>query len=82
MIRKRPIPPLTLGWRMQVALAHAGITREEIALALGVSHATVSRWMHDRGPVRTVYLNEWALICNVDPEWLKNDPIPAPRKSR
>jgi len=43
----------------------------EMADALGVSKATVSRWMADRGaPPRSVYIKQWALITGTDPGWL------------
>lgn len=71
------IPEWTLGWRMQRALAHAGISVNEIADEMGVSRATISRWINDKGaPPRTIYLKEWALRTGVPLGWLAGDPSP------
>lgn len=67
------VPEWTLGWRLQRALAHAGIAVEDMARALGVSRSTVSRWMHDQGArPRVVYLKRWADWCGVSPSWLSD----------
>ncbi len=69
------IPEWTLGWRMQRALAHAGITVNEIADALDVSRGTISRWMNDKGaPPRPIYIREWALRTGVPYAWLTGGP--------
>lgn len=65
------IPAWTLGWRMQRALAHAGISVNEIAEEMGVSRATISRWINDKGaPPRAAYLKQWALRTGVPYLWL------------
>jgi transcriptional regulator with XRE-family HTH domain len=77
------IPQWTLGWRMQRSLAHADITVSEIARDLGVSRATISRWLNDRGaPPRAIYVKEWALRCGVSCEWLRADEeLPVPTRT-
>lgn len=63
------IPELTLGWRLKMSLR--GMSREQMADALGVDKATITRWMGDRGArPRRAYLSQWALITGVDREWL------------
>jgi transcriptional regulator with XRE-family HTH domain len=38
---------------------------------LGVSRATLSRWMNGRSAApRRIYLRQWALHCGVSFEWL------------
>lgn len=65
------IPDWTLPWRMQRALAHAGVSVEEMAAELGVTRQTVSRWLNEHGaPPRIGYLKVWALRCGVPYEWL------------
>ena len=65
------VPPWSLGWRMQRALAWAELSVQEIADELGVNRTTISRWMHDVGaPPRTIYLRAWAARCRVPYEWL------------
>lgn len=68
------VPEWTLGWRLQRALAHAGISAEEMGESLGVTRSTVSRWMHDRGgPPRKIYVRHWAMRTGVSYEWLSGD---------
>ena len=67
------VPDWTLGWRMQRALAHAGISAGEMAAELEVSRGTLSRWLNDRGArPRAIYLRQWALRCGVSYRWLLN----------
>lgn len=67
------IPEWTLGWRMQRALAHAGISVNDIADEMGVSRATISRWINDKGaPPRIAYIKQWAFRTGVPYEWLAN----------
>ena len=63
------IPALTLGWRMKMALGHGSV--QDMADHLGVSRATISRWMSDKGaPPARAYLLQWALQTNVPVDWL------------
>lgn len=58
------VPELTLGWRLKMALGNhsAGAMARE----LGVTRATVSRWMGDKGaPPKKAYVQQWALITGV-----------------
>lgn len=65
------IPPLTRGWRMRMAMEQAGKSRDEMAAVLGVSRATVTRWMHDIGrQPRYPDMEAWARTCRVPVEWL------------
>lgn len=64
------IPDWTLGWRLQRALDHAGIKVGDMADEIGVVRGTVSLWLHDKGPVREIYLKHWALRCGVNAQWL------------
>jgi transcriptional regulator with XRE-family HTH domain len=66
------VPEWTLGWRMQRALAHAGVSVEQIADETGVSRSTISRWLNDRGaPPRAGYLKLWSLRTGASYEWLR-----------
>jgi transcriptional regulator with XRE-family HTH domain len=69
------VPDWTLGWRMNRALAHAGVSVQEMASDLGVSRGTLSRWMSDHGAApRAIYLKQWALRTGVDYGWLIGRP--------
>lgn len=58
------IPPLTLGWRLKMALGD--MQRGEMAEHLGVDPGTLSRWMADKGaPPRRAYIVQWALVTGV-----------------
>lgn len=64
------IPQWTLRWRLQRALAHGGVSIEEMAAELGVSRQTVSRWLNEHGQPRAGFLKLWAMRCGVSYEWL------------
>lgn len=66
-------PAWTLGWRLQRALAHAGLSIEEMAAELGVSRQTVSRWLNEHGSPKRGYLTVWAMRCGVPFDWLTGD---------
>lgn len=71
------IPEWTLGWRMQRAMAHAGLQTAEIADEIGVSRSTVSRWINDNGtPPRAGFVKLWAMRCGVPYEWLVSGDVP------
>lgn len=73
------IPPWTLGWRLQRALAWASISVNEIASELDVSRGTISRWLNDRGaPPRPIYIRQWALRTGVPYGWLCDGDDPRP----
>lgn len=65
------IPEMTLGWRLKLSLAQADMGQQEMADELGVSRATVSAWLNDRGaPPRKGFMKLWAMRCGVPLEWL------------
>jgi transcriptional regulator with XRE-family HTH domain len=64
------IPPLTQGWRLQMALAHANMSVEQMSQELGVSRSTISRWLNDRGTPSRGYLRLWSELTDVDLDWL------------
>lgn len=69
--RTERIPALTLGWRLKMALGD--MKRDDMADALGVNPATVSRWMADKGAApKRAYLAQWALMTQVPVEWLES----------
>ena len=78
--RDERIPPLTLGWRLKMSLGEGSV--QEMADYLGVSRATVSRWMAGKGaPPKRAYVLQWALHTDVPVDWLESgtgDPAPTP----
>lgn len=64
------VPAWTLGWRLQRALAHAGMTTTDMGEELGVARSTISRWVNDGGTPKAAYIKQWALRCGVPYEWL------------
>jgi len=68
-------------------MALGNMSSSDMADALEVSRATVSRWMADHGaPPRSVYVRQWALISGTDPTWLltgqKSSPFDRPGGSK
>lgn len=68
-----PVPELTLGWRLRMALDYAELSVNQIARDLEVGRQTVSRWLHDDGAPKALYIRSWAEICGVDYDWLRGD---------
>lgn len=68
-------PEVTLGWRLRMAMEKAGLSREYMAARLGVRPGTITRWTHDESPVRYVYLERWADLCDVPLPWLVSGPF-------
>ena len=66
-----PVPQLTLGWRIQMALEHGGLKHSDLMDKFEVSRGTVSRWCRDVGqPPKKFMLNEIAVMCGVNSRWL------------
>ncbi len=80
------IPPLTLGWRIQMALDHGGLKHGDLVEKFEISRGTASRWCRDAGaPPKKFVLNEIAVMCGVSPRWLidgKDDSQPDPEPPR
>lgn len=72
------IPEWTLGWRMQRAMGHAGMTTLEIAEAMDLSRTTVSRWMNDATKPKRAFLMQFALVTGTNLEWLETGNAPQP----
>ena len=69
-MNEQRIPALTLGWRLKMALGD--IQQKEMGEHLGVSRATMSRWMNDVGaPPARAYILQWAMRTGVDAKWLE-----------
>lgn len=70
-MRKPTIPEVSLGWRLKMSLASAGMHAFEMAERLEVSRATVSRWMAHRGaPPHKIFIRQWAALTHTDVDWL------------
>lgn len=66
------VPPLTLGWRLKMALAAGDVSREEMARELGMDPGTLSRWMSDKGaPPKRAFVIQWAIRTNTSMAWLE-----------
>ncbi|QCG77043.1 immunity repressor [Gordonia phage Ewald] len=71
------VPEVTLGWRIQMALDHAGLKQTDLMDRFEVSRGTVSRWCRDVGPrPKKFVLNEIAVMCGVSPRWLIDGDLP------
>ena len=64
------VPDWSLGWRLKRALAWGEVSVQGMAEELGVSRQTISRWCHDLGRPKRIYLRAWAARCRVPYDWL------------
>lgn len=70
------IPPLTLATRLRLAREWRNLDQTDIAQELGVSRATVSNYERSATHPGKLVLNAWAVVCDVDVEWLKTGATP------
>lgn len=75
-IEQQTEPQLTLGWRLRMAMEHAGLTAIDMARELEMGRDTVGRWVHDETVPKRIYLRAWAERTNVSYEWLVDEPAP------
>lgn len=62
----------SLGERLAKARKHAGITQDEMAEKLGVSHSTIAKWELDKSQPRNMLtlVEKWAELTGVSPAWI------------
>ena len=71
---RQKTPEITLGWRLRIAMEHAGLKADDMARELGVHRGTITRWTHDVGASpRGIYLRQWAELTKVPFGWLMGD---------
>lgn len=70
------IPPLTLATRLRLAREWRHLDQADVAQELGVSRATVSNYEREATVPGKLVLNAWAVVCDVDVEWLKTGSMP------
>lgn len=70
------IPPVTLGWRIQMALAYAGLKQTDLMDYFELSRGTISRWCRDDGTPKRHQLQQIALMTGVPFEWLQTGEAP------
>ena len=71
------IPPWTRADRLAKALDYSGVTKADMAAALGVETRTVNNYLNGttkRVPKPTILV--WAELTGVDAEWLENGTPP------
>jgi transcriptional regulator with XRE-family HTH domain len=64
------VPAITLGWRIQIAMDHAGLRSADLEEMFEVSRNTISRLLHDKTELKTYELKMIAIRCGVDADWL------------
>ena len=62
----------TLGERLAKARKHAGLTQDDMAEKLRVSHSTIAKWELDKSQPRNMLrlIEQWAELTGVSPDWL------------
>ena len=63
-------PEWTTEDRLAKSLRLSGLTREQIAAALGTHRNTVTHWLEDASPMRPGDFVVWAQVTGVPLEWL------------
>ena len=71
----RNVPPITLMTRLRLAREWRELEQQDIADELGISRATVSNYETGKTSPGKLQLNAWAVVCNVDVEWLKTGEV-------
>ena len=67
---ERTVPRLTLGWRLRMARAHAGMSTQQAADALGTARAVLYRWEADDRTPRLDIIARASDIYGVPLDWL------------
>lgn len=70
------VPEFQLRDRLRLARELQGLEQIEIAGELGISRATVSNYERGVTSPGKLVLNAWAVVCEVDVEWLKTGAAP------
>ena len=65
--------PDTYEIRLQIARHHAGLSQVSVAVKLGVTSATVSRWEHGERGLSPRILKEMAELYGVTVGWLMGE---------
>lgn len=68
---RRPVPALTLGWRLRMAIETSGKPVKQVADELGVSTETMRRWTHDLGQPKRGMLKQIGLATGLPWRWLE-----------
>lgn len=64
------IPVLTRGQRLTIAMEHAGMKPEDMALELRVSATTIRNYVSERTKIDWAHLRMWSDVTGVDLAWL------------
>lgn len=72
------VPAFELRHRLALALEHANLKPEDIAVELGLGVTTIRNYLHARTSPRRAVLMAWALRCEVSLEWLETGTTTGP----
>ncbi|WP_159708864.1 helix-turn-helix domain-containing protein [Arthrobacter sp. 18067] len=70
------VPEFQLKDRLRLARELKNLEQADIAVELGVSRATVSNYERGVTVPGKLVINAWAVICDVDVDWLKTGKAP------
>ena len=65
------IPPSTLQNRLRDSREWRGLEQSDLAKTLGVGRSTVSNYERGVTVPGKLVINAWAVVCDVEVEWLK-----------
>ena len=72
------VPAWTLADRLRKAREHANLGQKELADLIGISRASISVYESGHRPPPKPVLLSWAIVCNVDLDWLSGTPERVP----
>ena len=72
------IPPSSLQSRLRDSREWRGLEQADLARELGVGRSTVSNYERGVTEPGKLVINAWAVVCNIDVEWLKTGTVASP----
>lgn len=72
------VPEWTVGDRLRKARETAGLTQQELAAEIGVSHRSITNYESDRSSPKRPVLVTWAMRTGVDLSWILQQDAPSP----
>jgi DNA-binding XRE family transcriptional regulator len=75
---QQKVPPITLAHRLRIAREWRGLEQHDLARELGVGRSTISNYERGVTSPGKLVVNAWAVVTDVDVEWLRNDDYSTP----
>lgn len=70
------IPQIELRHRLRIAREFAGLDQSDIADELGIGRVAISNYERGVTEPKKLVINAWAVVTDVDVEWIKTGELP------